>query len=130
MGPVTAAITGTTVLGNVYPSGIVQFTVLEGSACIHLDSVGQAVQVMGGQMLVYDPVYRRLEDPVDVDLQQQLSSPLVRDFRPLPSAGLIQEEIQSQHQVGAPNGDLDQAVRAAGAASIADRHAGPIYGSI
>ena len=118
MGPVTAAITGTTVLGHVYPSGIVEFTVLEGSACIHLDSVGQSLQVMGGQMIVYDPVYRRLEDPVYVDLQQQLSSPLVRDFRPLPSAGLIKEEIQSQHQVAAPNGDLDQAVRAAGAASI------------
>jgi len=80
--------------------------------------VGQAVQVNGGQMLVYDPVYRRLEDPVEVDLQQQLTSPLVRDFRTLPSAGLIQEEIQSQHQVAAPNGDLDRAVRAAGAASI------------
>ncbi len=118
MGPVTAAITGTTVLGNVLPSGLVEFTVLEGSACIHLESVGQAVQVMGGQTLVYDPVYRRLESPVEVDLQQQLTSPLVRDFRTLPSAGLIQEEIQSQHAVVAPNGDLDRAVRAAGAANI------------
>src|SRR5207244_12173543 len=36
MGAVTAAITGTTVMGNVTPSGIVEFTVLEGSACIHL----------------------------------------------------------------------------------------------
>ena len=35
MGPVTAAITGTTVLGNVLPSGLVQFTVLEGSAWLH-----------------------------------------------------------------------------------------------
>jgi hypothetical protein len=118
MGPVTAAITGTTVLGHVYPSGIIEFTVLEGSACLHLDRVGQSVQVNGGQMLVYDPVYERLEDPVYVDLQQQLTSPLVRDFRTLPSAGLIQEEIQSQHQVAARNGDLDSAVRAAGAASI------------
>jgi hypothetical protein len=118
MGPVTAAITGTTVLGNVLPSGLVEFTVLEGSACIHLDRVGQAVQVMGGQMVVYDPVYERIEDPVYVDLQQQLSSPLVRDFRTLPSAGLIQEQIQSQHEVAAPNGDLDRAVRAAGASSI------------
>jgi len=32
MGPVTAAITGTTVLGNVLPTGLVQFTVLEGTA--------------------------------------------------------------------------------------------------
>ncbi len=118
MGPVTAAITGTTVYGQVYPSGIIEFTVLEGSACLHLDSVGQTLQVNGGQMIVYDPVYRRLEDPTYIDLQQNLSSPLVRDFRPLPSAGLINDEIQSQHQVAAPNGDLDQAVRAAGAASI------------
>src|SRR5215469_4795233 len=118
MGPVTAAITGTTVLGHVYPSGITTFTVLEGTACLHLDRVGQSVQVMGGQMITYDPVYERLEDPVYVDLQDQLSSPLVRDFRPLPSAGLIDEQIQSQRQVAAPNGDLDQAVRATGAASI------------
>jgi hypothetical protein len=119
MGPVTAAITGTTVLGNVFPSGIVEFTVLEGSACISLDGVGQTLLVMPGQMVVYDPIARALEDPVEVDLQQELSSPLVRDFRPLPSAPLIQEEIQSHRQVAAPNGDLDRAVRAAGAASIA-----------
>jgi hypothetical protein len=118
MGPVTAAITGTTVLGQVYPSGIVEFTVLEGTACMHLDRMGQSLQVLPGQRVVYDPIYMRLEDPVYVDLQDQLSSPLVRDFRQLPSAGLIQEEIQSQRQVAVPNGDLDQAVRAAGAASI------------
>ena len=119
MGAVTAAITGTTVLGNVLPSGIVEFTVLEGSACISLDRVGQTLLVMPGQMVVYDPIYMRLEDPVEIDLQQELSSPLVRDFRPLPSAGLIDAEIQSHHHVVAPNGDLDRAVRAAGASSIA-----------
>ena len=119
MGPVTAAITGTTVLGNVFPSGIVEFTVLEGSACISLDRVGQTLLIMPGQMVLYDPIAMRLEDPVEVDLQQELSSPLIRDFRQLPSAPLIQEEIQRNHQVVAPNGDLDRAVRAAGAASIA-----------
>ncbi len=51
MGPVTAAITGTTVLGNVLPSGIVEFTVLEGTACIHLDRVGQTLQVLGGHSI-------------------------------------------------------------------------------
>lgn len=118
MGPVTASITGTTVLGQVYPSGIVEFTVLEGTACIRLDRVGQSLQILPGQRVVYDPVYMRLEDAAYVDLQEQLSSPLVRDFGRLPSAGLIEKEIQSQRQVAAPNGDLDQAVRAAGAASI------------
>ena len=119
MGPVTAAITGTTVLGNVDPSGIVEFTVLEGSACISYGGMGQTLFVQAGQMVVYDPIAMRLENPVDVDLQQQLNSPLVSGYRPLPSAGLIDEEIQSRRQVVAPNGDLDRAVREAGAASIA-----------
>src|SRR5258705_3708018 len=70
MGPVTAAITGTTVLGNVFPSGIVEFTVLEGSSCINLPGMGQSLFVQAGQMVVYDPVYGRLENPVEVDLQQ------------------------------------------------------------
>src|SRR5213596_794233 len=72
MGPVTAAITGTTVLGNVAPSGIIEFTVLEGSACIHLDRVGQSLFLGPGQKLTYDPVANRLEDPVDADLNQVL----------------------------------------------------------
>ena len=119
MGPVTAAITGTTVLGNVDPSGIVEFTVLEGSACISYGAMGQTLFVQAGQMVVYDPIAMRLENPVEVDLQQELSSPLVKDFRQLPSQPLIDETIQGQRQVAAPNGDLDRAVRAAGAASIA-----------
>ena len=118
MGPVTAAITGTTVLGNVAPSGIVQFIVLEGSSCINLPGMGQSLFVQAGQMVVYDPVYGRLENPVEVDLQQQLSSPLVKDFRQLPSAGLIDEAIQNQHLAATPDENLERAVRATGAASI------------
>jgi hypothetical protein len=114
MGPVTAAITGTTVLGNVAPSGIVQFTVLEGTACIHLDRVGQSLLVPAGYMVTYDPIAVRLEDPVEVDIQQQLSTPLVKDFRQLPSSSLIEAEIQNQHQVVAPNSDLARALSAAG----------------
>src|SRR5881396_96577 len=48
-GPVTAAITGTTVVGNVSPSGIVEFTVLEGTARVRLDRVGQCLLVVAGQ---------------------------------------------------------------------------------
>src|SRR5438094_6385579 len=70
LGPVTAAITGTTVLGNVNPSGTTSFTVLEGTACIHLDKMGQALSVHAGQRLTFDPVANRLEDPVDVDLNK------------------------------------------------------------
>ncbi|PYK07852.1 MAG: hypothetical protein DME61_11715 [Verrucomicrobia bacterium] len=116
MGAVTAGITGTTVMGNVAPSGIVEFTVLEGSACIHLDRAGQALFVQAGQKIVYDPVANKLEDPVDVDIQQQMSSPLVADFRRLPSAGLIDEAIHNQRAMA--NDDLARAVSASGAGSI------------
>jgi hypothetical protein len=119
MGPVTAAITGTTILGNVDPSGIVEFTVLEGSGCLSYGAMGQSIYVQAGQMVTYDPIAMRLENPVEVDLQQELSSPLIKDFGQLPSQPLIEETIQSYRQVAAPNGDLDRAVRAAGAASIA-----------
>src|SRR5438034_889631 len=72
MGPVTAAITGTTILGNYDPSGLTTFIVLEGGACIHLDSVGQSIFVGPGQQLTYDPIAMRLENPHEIDLQQQL----------------------------------------------------------
>src|SRR6266568_3177659 len=98
MGPVTAAITGTTVLGNVDPGGVITFIVLEGSACIYLDSVGQSLFLGPGQKLTYDPVANRLEDPVDADLNQVLTTPLIKDFRRLPSAPLIDQTIQNQRQ--------------------------------
>ena len=121
MGAVTAAITGTTVLGNVNPNGTTSFTVLEGSACIRLDSVGQSLLVHAGQKLTFNPIANRLEDPVDVDLNQELTSPLIKDFKRLPSAPLIEQEIQRQHgAVGGVRGndELTRAVRVAGANSI------------
>ena len=113
MGSVTAGITGTTVLGNVDPSGIVEFTVLEGGACMHLDKSGQAMYVQAGQKVTYDPMTGRFGNPVDVDIQQQLSSPLVSDFGRLPSAGLIDQEVAVQR--GRANDDLARAVAASGA---------------
>ena len=118
MGPVTAAITGTTVLGNYDPSGVTTFIVLEGGGCMHLDSVGQSIFVGPGQKLTYDPISKRLEDPVDVDLNQVLTSPLIKDFRRLPSAPLIEQTIKNQHGA-ADNGELTAAVRVAGASSVA-----------
>ena len=112
MGSVTAAITGTTVLGNVQPNGIVEFTVLEGSANVKLDSVGQCVRIHAGQKVTYDPITGRLGDPVDVDLQKQLGTPLVSDFRQLPSAGLINREIELR---GRANEDLARAISVSGA---------------
>src|SRR5437763_11668351 len=104
MGPVTAAITGTTVLGQVYPSGIVEFTVLEGSARVRLDRVGQCLLVVAGQKVTYDPIAMRLEDPVEVDIQQQLGSPLVTGFRQLPSTPYIHVAIDNQRRAAAGTG--------------------------
>jgi FecR protein len=120
MGAVTAAITGTTVVGNVHPSGVVEFTVLEGTARVRLDRAGQCLLVVAGQMVVYDPIGMRLEDPVEVDLQQQLSSPLVTGFRPLPSTPDINVAIANQRRAAAGTGgaELAAAVSAAGAASV------------
>src|SRR5438876_3929738 len=120
MGPVTAAITGTTVVGNVNPSGVIEFTVLEGTARVRLDRVGQCLLVVAGQKVTYDPIAMRLEDPVDVDLQQQLNSPLVTGFRQLPSTPYINVAIENQRRAAAGTGgaELAHAVSASGAASI------------
>jgi hypothetical protein len=120
MGPVTAAITGTTVVGNVYPSGVVDFTVLEGTARVRLDRFCQCLLVVAGQKVTYDPIAMKLEDPVEVDLQQQLGSPLVTGFQQLPSTPYINTEVERQRRAAAgPGGaELDSAVRAAGAGSV------------
>src|SRR5881409_2192017 len=120
MGPVTAAITGTTVVGNVSQSGVVEFTVLEGTARVRLDRVGQCLLVVAGQKVTYDPITMRLEDPVEVDIQQQLQSPLVTGFRQLPSAPYINVAVENQRRAAAGTGgaELARAVSAAGAGSI------------
>src|SRR5437667_889953 len=112
MGSVTAAITGTTVLGNVQPNGIVEFTVLEGTANVQLERGGQCVRIHAGQKVTYDPITGRLGNPVDVDIQKELSTPLVSDFRQLPSAGLINKEVQLRERA---NEDLARAISASGA---------------
>jgi hypothetical protein len=116
MGAVTAAITGTTVVGNVNPSGVVEFTVLEGTARVHLDRAGQCLLVVAGQKVTYDPIAMRLEDPVEVDLQQQLNSPLVTGFRQLPSTPYINVAIQNQHRAvaGVGSAELARALETAG----------------
>jgi hypothetical protein len=120
MGPVTAAITGTTVVGNVSPSGVVEFTVLEGTARVRLDRFCQCLLVVAGQKVTYDPITMRLEDPVEVDLQQQQGSPLISGFQQLPSTPYMSAAVENQRRAAAGTGgpELDSAVRAAGASSV------------
>jgi hypothetical protein len=69
--------------------------------------------VQAGQKVIYDPMLQRFEDPVDVNIQEQLNSPLVSGFHRLPSATLIDQEIAIQR--GRANDDLARAVAASGA---------------
>jgi hypothetical protein len=122
MGPVTAAITGTTILGQYDPWGLTTIIVLEGGACIYLDSVGQSIYVGPGQQVVYDPIANRLENPTDVDVNETLNSPLIKNFRELPSAPYIRTTAQHQRMTAAAaadTGEVAAAVRAAGASSLA-----------
>ena len=80
---------------------------------MHLDKFGQAMYVQAGQKVVYDPMTQRFENPVDVDIQEQLSSPLVSGFGRLPSAGLIDREVAMQR--GRANDDLVRALAVSGA---------------
>jgi len=117
MGPVTAAITGTTILGDYDPSGLTRIIVLEGGACIYLDSVGQSIYVGPGQGVTYDPIYGRLGNPYDVDVNQVMNGPLVKDFHELPSSSLIHATAHNQTVAAAAAGDAGEvaaAVRAAG----------------
>ena len=62
----------------------------------------------------------RLEGPVEVNLQQQLTSPLITDFRQLPSTSYINVAIQNQQRAAAGAGyaELAQALAAAGISNI------------
>jgi hypothetical protein len=122
MGPVTAAITGTTITGQYDPWGLTTIIVLEGGACIYLDSVGQSIYVGPGQQVTYDPITGRLGNPTDVDVNETLNSPLIKDFRELPSAPYIRTTAQHQRMTAAAaadTGEVAAAVRAAGASSLA-----------
>jgi hypothetical protein len=72
--------------------------------------------VVSGQRVVYDPIAMRLEDPVEVDIQQQLGSPLVTGFRPLPSSPYINVAVENQRRAAAGTGsaELAAAVSASG----------------
>jgi hypothetical protein len=106
--------------------------VLEGTARVHLDSVGQCLLIVAGQKAVYDPIAMKLEDPVEVDIQQQLASPLVTDFRQLPSKSYINVAIQKQHRAAAGVGgaELAHALAATGASSIAIGEPRAIYAGV
>ncbi len=94
----TAAIVGTTIILEYHPDAYCKFIVLEGTGRVFRnDRIGESVLVHPGQMLIVNPRGAGLPDPVDIDLQRlKKTSLLIKGFRPLASANLINEQIALQ----------------------------------
>lgn len=100
--PVTAAITGTTVMMEYSPGdpGVVKLIVLEGTVRLSLTGrLGESVLVGPGQMIAVAANASRFPDPSTVDVKKLLkTSRLILDGE-LESMGLILETVQSQEQM-------------------------------
>lgn len=97
--PVTAAITGTTVMMEYVtnPKPLLKFIVIEGEARLSLNGrLGESVVLKAGQMIAMDPNSSTIPDPVDVDLKRILkTSKLINDGE-LPNDGEIQIAANQQ----------------------------------
>ena len=102
---VTVGITGTTVIFESTRLGHSKLTVLEGGARLSLVKYPkESVFVRAGQMLDVPAGATKLPKPVNIDLDQLMkTSPLITDFPPLPSEGLIAAAIDDQRSSG-PSG--------------------------
>jgi len=87
MGNVTAAVTGTTVMGEYTPGGLIKFIVLEGTVWMYL---GNSLAIIhAGRALIFNENATRLPDPSEADLRLLLQSILITGFPPLPSDAII-----------------------------------------
>lgn len=97
--PVTAAITGTTLMMEYSPGkpGTVKLIVLEGTVRISLAGrLGESVLVGAGQMITVAADARKLGNPVTVDIRRILrTSRLIKEGE-LASMGLIAETVNAQ----------------------------------
>ncbi|MDQ6914117.1 MAG: FecR family protein, partial [Verrucomicrobiota bacterium] len=103
---VTAAITGTTVMMQYDAKSYAKFIVLEGTACMSLNSDPKVcVPVKAGQLLAVsvNPPPTSLPAPIDVDLKKlaETSALLSSEFDPLPSLDLISQAVQGQETLKA-----------------------------
>ncbi len=104
---VTASLTGTTIIMEHLRNEHIKVLVLEGSLRLALDGkFGQQVMLHPGQMIMMRPDAITLPRPVLVDLKRVTkTSPLVRmgKAQPLPSIGLIKQEIGHQELLKSEN---------------------------
>jgi|GEM_PF-617808 len=108
---VTAAITGTTIMMEYIPGKHTKVVVLEGSLRLELPGRwGQSVLLEAGKMVLMKNNAKTLPTPVDVDLRKLMKTSSLIDpklFRgktriavnPLPSEGLIAQEIAKQDKL-------------------------------
>jgi len=104
---VTAAITGTTIMVEHLPKKTIKVAVLEGSLRLSINGqFGDSVLLTPGKMVIMPPNAKRIPDPVTIDLKKLVrTSSLVnmsggknKGDKPLPSIGLIDQEIAEQQQ--------------------------------
>ena len=108
--PVTAAITGTTVMMEHSPGnpGSVKLIVLEGTVRLSLTGkLGESVLVGPGQMIAVAANARSLPDPVTVDVKRVLKTSKLIKAGDLESMGLIMETVDEQQRLIAA-GQLDE----------------------
>ena len=89
---------GTTGLIERYGGAYVKILVLEGTARVYLNQVGESVLVTPGQMLITKPRAATLPEPVHFEIAQLVKTSLLMttDFAPLASRGRIEAEIRKQ----------------------------------
>jgi hypothetical protein len=100
--PVTAAITGTTLMMEYSPGnpGAVKLIVLEGTVRLSLAGrLGESVLIGPGQMIAVAANARALPDPVTVDVKRVLKTSKLVKEGDLESMGLIMETVETQQQM-------------------------------
>lgn len=108
---VTAAVTGTTVLVECHPGGVIKLIVIEGTCILSLNGQPGVVQEAGaGQMIVMQDGDTSIPLPVDVDLAKllQTSKLLSADDSTQPNQQEIAQAVQIQQQL-LKDGDLVKA---------------------
>jgi len=99
--PVTAAITGTTVMMEYSPGnpGTVKLICLEGTVRLSLAGrLGESVLVGPGQMLAVAANARSLAEPVTIDVKRILKTSKLVKEGDLESMGLIMETVEIQQR--------------------------------
>lgn len=97
-GGINVATAGTTGIIERFGSAYVKILVLEGTARVYLNIVGESVLVTPGQLLITKPSVTTLPEPVHFNIAQLVKTSLLtgRDFAPLASRARIEEEIRKQ----------------------------------